>query len=251
MEKWQDPKVIALWIAITIVLIATIVFFVVRILYAGYKRMTEANLRESELKLEHHKKLMEVGLKAQEKERARIAADLHDSLIGKMAVIKMKSQMNAAHFEINQLLEEVMSEARRISHDLTPPLLEFIGISELIDGVFSPWSKKYVVNFINDNRHNDDLKPEFKIQVLRVVEELLMNIIKHSKADTIGVQLRLTKTSFALMVSDNGSGFNVNEQKKGLGLGNLELRIEYLKAAYKIKSVEGKGTIVIVFGIFK
>ncbi|MFD2603431.1 sensor histidine kinase [Flavobacterium suzhouense] len=251
MEKWQDPKVIALWISITIALIATIVFLVVRILYAGYKGMTEANLRERELKLEHHKKLMEAGLQAQEKERARIAADLHDSLIGKVAVIKMKNQLNASDSEINLLLEEVMNEARRISHDLTPPLLEFTGISELIDGVFLPWSKRYSINFINDNRRDDDLQPGFKIQILRVAQELLMNVIKHSKADAIDVQLRLTQTSFALTLSDNGRGFGVNEQKMGIGLRNLELRIEYLKATYKIKSVKGKGTIVIVFGIFK
>ncbi|PZR20364.1 MAG: hypothetical protein DI539_11045 [Flavobacterium psychrophilum] len=250
MEKWQDPKVIALWITITIALVATFIFFVVRILHAGYRRMTEANLRESDLKMEHQKKLIEASLQAQEKERIRIASDLHDSLISKLAAIKIKNQMNASSLEIDSLLEESISEARRISHDLTPPLLEFTSISELIDEVFTPWSRRYTINFMNDNRRKDDVQSEFKIQVLRVVQELLTNIVKHSKADTIDVQLRLTKKSFALTVNDNGNGFDINKNKKGLGLGNLELRIQYLKASYKIKSISGKGTIVIVFGLF-
>lgn len=246
MEKWQDPKVIAFWIAIIIVFISTLLFFVIRIMHAGYKRMTEANLRETRLQLEHQKKLMETSLQAQEKERMRIAGDLHDSLIGKLVVIKMKSQVGADSQELDALLKEGIDEARRISHDLTPPLLEFSRIEELVEDIFSPWKAKYNINYHTDVRRSADMPPQEKIQVLRIVQELLTNIIKHANADTITVHLRYSEKYFSLIVNDNGKGFEITQQKKGLGLGNLELRMQYLNALHKIKSAPAKGTVAIV-----
>jgi signal transduction histidine kinase len=246
MEKWQDPKVIAFWIAIIIAFIATLLFFVIRILHAGYKRMTEANIRENRIQLEHQKKLMETNLHAQEKERMRIAGDLHDSLIGKLVVIKMKSQIGAAANELDALLEEGIAEARRISHDLTPPLLEFSPVEELVEDIFTPWKEKYTIVFHKDVRNSTDMPPQDKIQALRIVQELLTNIIKHAAADTITLQLRYTQKYFSIVVRDNGKGFDTTLHKKGLGLGNLELRMQYLNASHKVKSAEGRGTATII-----
>ncbi len=242
MEKWQDPKVIAIWITIIVVLVFTIILFVVKIMHAGYKRMTEANLREAQTRLEHQKKLMETNLQAQEKERGRIAADLHDSLIGKLTLIRMKSQVGAALPEIEGLLGESITEARRISHDLTPPLLEFSRAEELMEGVLNPWKEKLDINFYTDVRVTDDLSPDVKIQLLRVVQELLTNIIKHAGATEVKVGFRHTTKSIVLSVSDNGKGFDTRQLKKGLGLNSLEFRMQYLNAKYKVKSTIGKGT---------
>ena len=246
MEKWQDPKVIAFWIAIIVVFIVTLLFFVVRILHAGYKRMTEANLRETRMKLDHQKKLLETNLIAQEKERMRIAGDLHDSLIGKLVVIKMKSQIGTSAADMDALLEESITEARRISHDLTPPLLEYSRIEELVDDILTPWKEKLTVVFKADVRNANDLPAPSKIQVLRVLQELLVNINKHAAADTVTVHLRYTPQLFAFIVKDNGKGFDTTQLKKGLGLGNLELRMQYLNAVHKVKSAPGEGTTTVV-----
>jgi len=246
MEKWQDPQVIAFWIAIVVIFIATLLLFVVRILHAGYKRMTEVNLRETRLQLEHQKKLLEVNLQAQEKERMRIASDLHDSLIGKLVVVKMKSQIGATSADIDSMLEESIAEARRISHDLTPPLLEFSRIEELVDDLVSPWKHKLNIVYLSDIRNTEDLPTQSKIQVLRVVQELLVNINKHAAADIVTVHLRYTDKLFTLVVKDNGRGFDTAALKKGLGLGNLELRMQYLNANYKVKSAQGRGTATII-----
>ncbi|AWH83765.1 hypothetical protein HYN59_00940 [Flavobacterium album] len=246
MEKWQDPKVIAIWITIIVVLIFTIILFVVKIMHAGYKRMTEANLREAQTQLEHQKMLMETSLQVQEKERGRIAADLHDSLIGKLTLIRMKSQIGAALPEIESLLGESITEARRISHDLTPPLLEFSRAEELIGQVLHPWKEKFTLDFYSDIRVTADLSPDIKIQLLRVVQELLTNIIKHAGATEVKVTFRHTERCIALSVTDNGRGFDTGQLKKGLGLNSLELRMQYLNAKYRVKSVIGKGTTTII-----
>ncbi|WP_294820505.1 ATP-binding protein [uncultured Flavobacterium sp.] len=242
MEKWQDPKVIAIWITIIVALVFTIILFVVKIMHAGYKRMTEANLREVQTRLEHQKKLMETNLQAQEKERGRIAADLHDSLIGKLTLIRMKSQIGAALPEIEGLLGESITEARRISHDLTPPLLEFSRAEELIENVLNPWKEKMAIEFYSDVRVNADLTPDVKIQLLRVAQELLTNTIKHAEATKVQVGFRHTDKAIVLSFSDNGKGFDSHQLKKGLGLNSLEFRMQYLNAKYKVKSAIGKGT---------
>lgn len=246
MEKWQDPQVIALWIAIIIVFIVTLLLFVVRILHAGYKRMTEANLREARLQLEHQKSLMETGLEAQERERTRIATDLHDSLIGKLTVIKLKSQVGSPVAEIESMLGESIAEARRISHDLTPPLLEFSRMEELMDDILAPWRAKLAVDFYADVRTDTDLEPAIKIQLLRILQELVTNIMKHAEAQHVKVHLRHTENYIALLVKDDGKGFDTAALKKGLGLGSLELRMQYLNAAHRVTSAPGEGTTTLV-----
>jgi two-component system NarL family sensor kinase len=246
MEKWQDPKVIAIWIAIIVVLVFTILLFVVKIMHAGYKRMTEANLREAQTQLDHQKMLLETNLLAQEQERTRIAADLHDSLIGKLTLIRMKSQIGAQLPEIEALLGESITEARRISHDLTPPLLEYTRIDELLEALLNPWKEKLDISFYADIRSREDVSPAIKIQLVRVVQELITNIIKHAGATGVNVHLRHTGHCLALAVKDNGKGFDAKEIKKGLGLNSLELRMQYLNAVYRVKSGDGKGTATLI-----
>jgi two-component system NarL family sensor kinase len=246
MEKWQDPKVLAIWIAIIVALVFTIILFVVKIMHAGYKRMTEANLRQAKMQLEHQKKLMETNLQAQERERGRIAADLHDSLIGKLTLVRMKSQIGTPAAEIEDLLGESITEARRISHDLTPPLLEFSSAQELIGQVFEPWRDKFEINFHPDVRVDESLTPDMKIQLLRIVQELLTNTVKHAAASRLDVYFRHSEKYIVLLVRDNGKGFDTAQLRKGLGLNSLEFRMQYLNAGYKVKSAPGKGTATIL-----
>ena len=246
MEKWQDPRVIAFWIAIIVVLIVTIILFVVRIMHVGYKRMTEANLREAQLKLEYQQKLMETNLVAQERERQRIAADLHDGLIGKLTVIRMKSQIGAEATEEENLLQDSITEARRISHDLTPPLLEHSPLADLIENLLDPWQQKMAIDYQTDIRIQDNLPPQQKLQMLRVVQELLTNIIKHAQAEKVTVHLRQSAHTMCLCVTDDGKGFDTAQLAKGLGLNSMELRMQYLNAKHKVKSAPGKGTRTIV-----
>lgn len=249
MEKWQDPKVIALWIAIIIVLVSTIMLFVIKIMHTGYKKMTEANLRQAKLEIEHQKKLLEVGLLAQEKERNRIASDLHDGLIGKLSVIRMRAQLAKSPEDIELMLGESIAEARRISHDLMPPLLEFSSVPELIEQLITPWREKFKINIISDCRTNNELNTQVKLQIIRILQELITNTVKHAKATNLTVHWRHSHTGIALTLSDDGIGFNTTVLKNGLGLGSLEMRAQYLGGNYRIKSASGKGTSVLVAAI--
>lgn len=251
MEKWQDPKIIALWIAIILVLVFTIILFVVKIMHTGYKRMVQANLRQAQMQLEHQKKLTETSLQAQEKERTRIASDLHDSLIGKLTVIRMKSQLGLPLTDIDSLLGESITDARRISHDLTPPLLEQTDIADLIENIIDPWRQKMDIVFYTDIRSRHNFAASSKIQLVRVVQELITNIVKHAEATAVAVHLRITAQTCMLKISDNGKGSDTSILKKGLGLHSLEMRMQYLSASYKVKSKPGNGTRTVIVCPYK
>jgi two-component system NarL family sensor kinase len=246
MEKWQDPQVIAFWIAISVVFVVTILLFVVWILYTGYKRMMQANLRQASLQVAHQKRLVENSLLVQEKERTRIAADLHDGLIGRLTLVRMKSQVGASIAEVETLLGESIAEARRISHDLTPPLLEFNRMEDLLDNLLDPWQQKLEIQYRTDVRVTTDLEPRTKIQLLRIAQELITNIVKHSGATQVQVVYRHTPNSVVLIVKDNGRGFDTATLKNGLGLNSLEMRAQYLNGKYSVKSSPGSGTTALV-----
>lgn len=246
MEKWKDPQTLAIWIGITLFVVFTIVIFIIKIMHTGYKRMVEANLREADMKLQHQRKLMETGLEAQEQERKRIAADLHDSLIGKLTVIRMKGQLGGGQPELDSLLAESITEARRISHDLTPPLLEQTAIAELLENIIDPWSGRYEVSYVKDVRTQAEISPVQKIQLIRIVQELVTNAVKHSGAGRFLLRLRVTGNSVSVIFADNGKGFNAAAVKKGLGLDSLEMRLQSLGGAYKTKSAPGRGTRTII-----
>ncbi|MFL9842845.1 sensor histidine kinase [Flavobacterium rhizosphaerae] len=242
MEKWQDPRVIALWIAIIIVIILTILCFVVWIVYTGYKRMTEANLREARMQVEHQKSMLQNSLQTQESERERIAADLHDSLIGKLTIIKLKNQTAYNEEQMDVLLEESIAEARRISHDLSPPMLDFISLDALLLQALNPWKVRLKVTEYFDVRTQPEIAVSVKIQLLRIIQEIFVNINKHAAATEITFNYRQTTKGLAIYIADNGKGFDAALLKKGLGLNNIEIRIQYLGGKYKIKSAPGKGT---------
>lgn len=242
MEKWQDPQTIAPWIVIVILLIFLLVFSIIKLVYTGFKRMVENQLKESKMQLGHQKKLQETNIIVQENERRRFAADLHDTLIGKLTVLRIRNQLVHDQSETDRLLNDCIEEARRISHDLSPPMLEHTSFHELIYGLIAPWEKNTAIAFRQDIRSEVDFPVRSKIQLTRIFQELMTNISKHAGATHISIQLRQTDLWLILLVHDNGCGFDSEKEAKGLGMQNIQLRMQYLEGFYRFKSRKDKGT---------
>lgn len=245
MEKWLDPKTIAIWILVVLVVITLLAVSLVRLVRINFKRMVENRLRESRLQLKYQKNLMESGIVVQEQERTRIAADLHDSLISKLTILRLKNQSEYNFEQIDMLLGETIEEARRISHDLSPPMLEFVELHELLEDMMAPWKRYLTIHFYRDIEPTATIDQNLKLQVGRIAQELVTNIYKHSGASDVFMQLKITKTRLTLLVRDNGRGFDHTEAKKGIGLQNIELRMMYLRGAHKIKSCSKGSTAII------
>ncbi|MEO6141172.1 MAG: 7TM diverse intracellular signaling domain-containing protein [Ginsengibacter sp.] len=185
----------------------------------------------------------------QQEEQQRIALDLHDELGGNLAAIKMRLQsfhLPESQTEIvNQLIDDASSRARNIAHNLMPPHFEETSLVELLNNYFQTLSHSGLCKFrfySSDTSHSFDKQSE--LTIYRIFMELSNNIIKHSSATEATIQIIYYDEYLELMVEDNGTGFQ-NEQQNGLGLKNVHARVNYLKGTLNIDSEKSGTTIMI------
>jgi len=223
----------------------------------GSKRSEEA-LRESEQRLRF---LTSRLLTAQERERKRISMELHDELgqsltVSKMQIRAIQRTLREDQGELKEdcasllgYLDGVIDNVRRLSRDLSPTILEDLGLMSalryLVDGV----SKHYQVNYAVEVEELNDLFPsEAQIIIYRIFQECLTNISKHAEASEISFLVRESNGMISLTLEDNGKGFNVDEvlardaTRRGLGLAALDERARMLGGSLEIWSRPGAGT---------
>ncbi|MEN8116325.1 MAG: sensor histidine kinase [Bacteroidota bacterium] len=223
------------------------------------KRLLHKQLELNKVKQEQQEQILRNTIQAQEKERKRIAQDLHDEVGAMLSVVKLnvgriekKSEEEKAKALANETktyLDDVITQVRRISRALLPPSLEklglFFALEELANWVNKSDQMKIVCHKSGEQFRFDSKQ---ELAIFRVVQELMNNAIKHSGASLINVNARFSNNSLALLLTDNGKGFNLEEKMNtGLGLINLESRTEMAGAQFKMKSAPGKGTTAIIY----
>lgn len=238
-----------------VVLAGAIFFFFV----SYQKRLLKKELEINIIKSRQQEEILKNTILSQEKERKRIAQDLHDEVGAMLSVVKLnvslferksdnpKSKKLAN--ETKSYIDDVILQVRRISRALLPPSLERLGLAvaveELVDWVnksgaiqVNYWCSPMVMRL--DNKK--------ELAVFRIIQELVNNAIKHSNASTVFVKLRYSASGLGVSISDNGKGFDAEKMvKTGLGLRNLESRSQILDAKMRINSFPGKGTTAILF----
>ncbi|MFN3999032.1 7TM diverse intracellular signaling domain-containing protein [Algoriphagus sp.] len=200
-------------------------------------------------------------IEAQETERQRIAKDLHDDFGGLLAMIKLKvesllsdifnsDEKKAAIEEAQKLIEIACKDLRFIAHELMPVEASDRKLSEMVSEVLILVKAQNRLKINYDIGELPFLSLDTKINLFRIIKELLNNIIKHSEASEADVQVFFDEVdqNVTLMVSDNGKGIPkemLQQASTGLGIGNLRKRVKYLKGNIQF-DVNGHGTTVIV-----
>ncbi|WP_166967389.1 tetratricopeptide repeat-containing sensor histidine kinase [Yeosuana marina] len=195
---------------------------------------------------------LEALIDGEEKERNRLAQDLHDGINGDLAVIKYKiSSIEPNKFSKKEkifyddaisMLDNAVEQVRRISHNLAPPSLHNF---DLVEAIQQFCSKQNASNSLNisfqyfGNRLS--LKSENETAIYRIIQELIHNVIKHANATEALVQLNNHEDKLIITVEDNGQGFDTNSSENGIGLQNIKSRVNFLKANLDISSSK-KGT---------
>jgi signal transduction histidine kinase len=203
---------------------------------------------------------------SQENERRRIAAELHDSLgqrliiINNLALFLLRTKGKApTEQDKHQTIEEINSEAmqaieetRAISYALRPFQLDRLGLSKAIQALVKTVARASQIELTAeiadiDNAFQEDLR----INVYRIVQEALNNIVKHSDASRGMVTVEKTKSSVVLTISDNGKGLpsephGVTAGPGGFGLTGIRERATLLKGTLQIKSETGNGTLLVI-----
>ncbi len=232
-------------LAMTALAIAVIIVF-----RLAMKRVMEEREKMRQAELKHQQKLLHNSISTQERERQRIAADLHDELSSQLNVLKlslyeMKPQLPELFAKTGQLLDGAIDISRYIAHDLYPPLLAQLGLTETLQDFLQPLEQQLEIDFYpNGNAKN--IQPEQALHMFRISQELVQNALKYAEASRLSFILRITDNWIALRINDNGKGFDKTKIKGGLGLANVESRVQILGGKYKIKTAPGKGTGVIL-----
>jgi len=195
---------------------------------------------------------LESLLDGQEKERKRIAEELHDGLNGDLSAIKyrlsgfddigLKPEDNESLLKTIGMIDNACTQVRRISHNLMPSSILDFGLVETVNQYCSKINSSHPLTLDFQYFGNPAVLPKNAETVIyRIIQELINNITKHSKATTAMVQLNFHESELFITVEDNGIGFNQKSVQNGLGLKNIDSRIHYLNAQLEIDSND-KGT---------
>jgi len=207
-----------------------------------YYRRVHQLKSEKRIQIDFSKQLIQ----SQEEERKRIASELHDSLGQDLLVIKNLALMNKnkdeQFDEISRTAGLAIDEVRRISYNLHPYQLDRLGLSKAINSMFTNIESVSKIRFdINIGDVDNLFEKEKEINIYRIVQECVTNIIKHSSASIARVFVEKEKDVLLIEIADNGKGFNfetVKIESRGFGLKNLENRISFLGGKLEFRSEE-------------
>jgi PAS domain S-box-containing protein len=222
------------------------------------RKQAEDALRESERELHF---LSSQLLTAQEKERRRLSIELHDELGQSLMVLKLKlrsiqeglptdqASLKAECDDVIGYINEVAENVRRLSRDLSPSILEDLGLSAAIRWLVDAFTKHTKIGCSLDMIEIKNVfSEEEEITIYRMIQECLTNIAKHAQATHVSIGIKKQEGRVFFRVEDNGKGFNIREAfkkdpgKKGLGLAAMYERTRMLGGSLDIWSQEGSGT---------
>lgn len=234
--------------SIIIILLAIILLFI--ILYRNKIKKYTFLKQDQENKELIFKLLLEQEQLSQDvltKERERISQELHDGIINSLFIVRLNLGNSEENLPILNEIEKVQNQIRLISHDLKNH--EFIqqGFSEIISRLVvqnSTESQKFQL-IISKNYKWDKTSYDDKINIYRILQETIQNVIKHSQAKNCIISIFKTETTDRITITDDGIGFNYAKVKNSNGLKNISNRAKQLHASLEVNST-AQGTVIII-----
>src|SRR4030095_900838 len=191
-------------------------------------------------------------IEAQENEWRMVAGELHDGIGQNLSAINIFLQQNIKSGsadtdnlrQASELVVETIDEVRRISQKLYPKQIERLGLTISLVAMSERLSAATGIRFItNIDNLDNTLSKENEVQYFRIIQEILNNTIKHSKANVVKIDIKRSVMFIVTEIEDNGIGFEVTPSSRlGFGLINIEERIRMIKGVYEFKSEHEKGT---------
>lgn len=239
------------WYIITGMATSFLLCIAILLFYLKYKKnIMQHQYQLKVAEVEYQKKLLNSVIVTQEEERKRIAVALHDDVGNLLNIISLlinnnKTGTDISNTQIKNHLQKVTETVRTVSHSLYPVNLENLGLILYIEELISALSDEIIVSFhVNPGYQKEDIFTE--VQLFRIIQEFATNVIKHSGATEMNIWLRKNSESIALVLSDNGHSFDYALAKKGMGLKNIQSRIESINGKHKWKNIIGTGSRLII-----
>ena len=216
--------------------------------------ITEKKLLEDHLHKERQTRLTEITaavLTAQENERAEIGKELHDNVNQILGATKLYIEMARAFKDHrDEYLEkscayivEVIEEIRKISKTMTPQGLDIIGLVDSIKILLADLKQLLPLNtvFVEEGMQGLVMEPKLELNIFRIVQEQINNILKHADASSLEIHLSAEGKNIVLVMKDNGRGCNTAEKRKGVGITNITSRTALYRGKASIVSSPGNG----------
>lgn len=198
---------------------------------------------------------LDAMVEGRETERKRLAVELHDTIGSMLSAVKyafksLESNVpKVPHQQINTMLDEALQEVRRISHDMASSTLSEKGVTEALHHLCTTIQQLgHIQVNLEIYGFTERIDVTLEIQLYRIVQELLTNILRHAHAHTVSIQLIKHTEGINMMVIDDGRGFDPRDyqMKRGIGLKNIDKRVHSLSGNWNIDSGKGSGTTVII-----
>jgi signal transduction histidine kinase len=207
------------------------------------------------------KRVLNAIINTEENERKRFAKDLHDGLGPLLSTVKMSVSALSERIKdpagvtilnnTNHLVNEAITTIKDISNNLSPHVLTNFGLSSAIGAFTAKINQTKAVSIeFKSNMQNIRLENEKEVVIYRAVCELINNSISHSGASKIEIELDKQEKFVTLHFYDNGRGFDTlslrDEDKKGMGISNIETRVRTVDGVFVLESTPGKGTSALI-----
>ncbi|MDH7446722.1 sensor histidine kinase [Aquimarina sp. 2201CG14-23] len=253
-ELLQEDSQIVVIVLIAIMILLFMAIALVLFFFFSRKKIIASELEKANLEISYQKELLHSTIETQEEERKRIAQDLHDAISAKLNVVSLstnvlidgtlkKEEQEHTLQHILSVTTKTLESSRRLAHNLLPPILENFGLQAAIEELCDEFesSKKIKVEYQID--YHNILSKSNELHVFRIVQELLNNSVRHGKAKNVTLKINNPDTQLDIEYSDNGEGFNMESiaKKKGIGLKNIESRVEILDGELSYHSEIGNG----------
>ncbi len=251
-----------MWLSIVSVVLLVTLFLLYIIIS---QRAKNKELKFKQVQQEANEEIYNLMLSQQEKvdearagEKKRISEELHDGILGRLFGTRLSldslnfSEGKEAIMNRAQYIKELMTieqDIRKISHDLNTDFVSGSGFIDILTELIDKQTHAYQLKYQFD--HTDDVNWEnvsnkTKINIYRIIQESLQNIYKHAEAKIVKISIELKNDVICMSISDNGKGFDTNKSKKGIGLKNINSRVNELNGNVRFESEINKGTSIII-----
>jgi signal transduction histidine kinase len=252
-QKWVQTSIIA-----TVLLIVILLFIIFKQRsqkkeFLLFQNQQKANEEIYQLMLNQQSKEEE----AKQKEKKRIALELHDNVMNKLAstrfnlfTLTQKKDDQTLESAISHIdkIKDIEDEIRHITHELSKETFSKTNsFTTLLTQLIEQQNQLHTTDFslqLYKNINWDNIGSEIKMNFYRIIQEAIHNINKHAKASKAEINIELNETRLQLSISDNGIGFQKNTSKNGIGLHNMQQRIASINGKITVQSSPGKGTMI-------
>ena len=264
VDKVKDEAEIArrsFWIYVVIsLLIITLLATAMILIYQRRKRLA-LELKNAEMvqkqkvdavKSESQKRILNAVIEGKEKERKEIAETLHDSVSTLLSSANLHLQASAKQFDgetpmeiikTKRIISEASTKIRDLSHNLISAILVKFGLTYAIKDFAQKYSNSEL-RIDTEVRNVGRYSERFEIKVYNIIQEFINNLLKHSQASRAFIKIEDINGNIKILIYDNGIGFDLNllDKKEGIGIKQIEARVQLMEGDFKIESMLDKGT---------